>query len=232
MNYKKHLLIILLIAILFRLGPVMLHGMPVGYDAPFHERMAGSVLDSGFVTAEVGDAGTGGRPNNYPPLYHVLTAELSLLTGIGVHGIVMFLLPLFSALCVLSVFVFVRAVSGDKNALISALLVAVATPLIGAAYDSPENFVFFFLPVALLLMHKGHEKAGALVYVSAFMWNYFALLASAVPFLLAYWRRGKAIGTAIVGIIVMLCLGFLATGTTPLTAVSLSSAMEFVQYNL
>ncbi|MFH1225571.1 MAG: STT3 domain-containing protein [Candidatus Diapherotrites archaeon] len=230
MRYWKHLLLILALALLLRLAPVALHGMPQSHDAPFHIRMAGIVADSGQVPRI--DASLGSRPNNYPPLYHVLVAELSLLTGISVQGVVMLLLPVLSSLVVLSVFVFVRRAAGEKNALIAALLAAVATPLIVGAYDSPENAVFFFLPLVLLLMHMGKERAGTLLYASSFLWNYFALVVTAVPFLLAYGQNKKVLKTLAIAFALMIGFSLLTKGTEFLTNESLAAGTQFIASNL
>lgn len=230
MRCKKYLLLIIAIALLLRLAPVALYGMPISYDAPFHMRMSSIIADSGQVP-EI-DTSLGSRPNNYPPFYHVLLAELSLLTGLGIGTLAMFVLPFFSALVALSVFVFVRAVSGDRNAVIASFLVAVASPLIAAAYDSPENFVFFFLPLVLLMLHRRRERGAAFLYVSALFWNYFVVIMSAVPMLAAYGKRGGFVKAVGAGVLLFFAYDFFVGGASLLSNRSLESAMFFVSFNL
>lgn len=228
-GYKKHLAVIILISLLLRLGPVALWGMPISYDTPFHQRHAEFAWANGFLPAL--DPATG-AVNSYPPLYHLLLAVLGLIGGIDVSLLAMLLLPLAAAMVPLTVFLFVRRAGGERNAVIAALLTAVASPLIAASFDSPENFAFLLLPVVLLLAQKRRCTAAGLLYSSLLLWNYFVVLASAIPFLIAYRRRRRMLGSAILGAVLVVMFHCSTKGFWFLGSGTLDTGMRFVANNL
>ncbi len=230
MKYKKELGFILLIALLLRLGPVLLYGMPISYDAPFHIRNAQIIKGAGIIPLI--DYSLGSRPNNYPPLYHLLLAEISLLTGLGVELIAMILLPIISVLVVLSVFVLVRKVGDERKAIICSLLVAIASPLIAAAYDSPENIVFLLLPLVLLLYANKSFKLGSLLYASSILWNYFITIITLPPLIVVYWKEKNFLKYLGAGLGLIILFQLFTRGFAFLSNKSLATAMQFITINL
>lgn len=228
MRYAKHLAIILLIAFLFRLAPVLLYGMPVSYDAPFHINQATDIIDFEAVSKTYSDS----QANNYPPLYHVLLASFSLLSGQGVFTLASIMLPILSALLCLSAFVFVRRISTEKTAIIVAFLLAIATPLIAAAYDSPENMFFFMLPLLILLLMMKRNLLAALLFALTLLINYFAFLVTLIPFVLAQLRNRKFIASLITGIILVLLFHLITKGVAFFSFGNVLAGMDFVQFNL
>lgn len=230
MKYWKELVVVLLIALLLRLGPVALYGMQLSYDTPFHTRMASIIAESGVIPKL--DTSLGSRPNNYPPFYHILLAGVSILSGLDIEQITAILLPVFSTLVVLSVFVLVRKINNERNAIVAALLVAIASPLIAAAYDSPENIVFFFLPIVIWLLYTKRNRAAALLYSTSILWNYFIAIITALPLLVVFWREKNFIKYLIIGVCLILIFQLSTKGFSVLENKSLGSGMIFIAYNL
>lgn len=230
MKYKKELLLILLIALVFRLGPVMLYEMPLSYDAPFHIRNAQIIKGAGIIPLI--DYSLGSRPNNYPPFYHLLLAEISILSSLSIETLAAILLPIISCLVVLSVFVLVKRLSNERKALIASFLVAVASPLIAAAYDSPENIVFLFLPLVLLLYANKSFKFGSLLYASSILWNYFIALITLLPLILTYRKEKNFLLYLGVGLGSIILFQLFTRGPVFLSNKSLDAAMQFITINL
>jgi hypothetical protein len=188
MKLKKHFFLVLILALVLRFTPIILHEMPVSYDMPFHWRSAKTIIEKQFVPKI--DESLGGRPNIYPPLYSIQLSLTHFLTGLNLFFLSTIFLPLISSLIVLSVFILIKKTSNEKNALISSFLIAIASPLIFAAFDSPENIALFFLPAIMLLFYLKKNFTASIIYSSIMFWNYFVLLAS-LPALFLTLKRKK-----------------------------------------
>ena len=224
------LALILLSALSIRLAPVLLYGMPVSYDSPFHIKAAASITESGGIPEY--ELSAYQRPNNYPPFYHILLAELSLLSGIGIFTLSKFILPLFASLLCLSIFLFCSRIFGNKKALIASFFAAIMPFLVTNSYDSPENFVLFMLPIILLLLSAKKEYAAAFLYSTAIFWNYFIFLASLPAIILAYRKRTKFLASVFLFSLVFLFFNLYTRGLSFLENKSLEAGMAFVEYNL
>ncbi|MDO8627296.1 MAG: hypothetical protein Q7K42_02425 [Candidatus Diapherotrites archaeon] len=201
---KKILFIIFLLALVLRLGPVFLHNEILFYDSPYHMRIASIISEQGRIP-EI-DPTAGGRPYSYPPFYHLLLASISIYSGISLQFLAMYLLPFFSALTVLSMFLLVRKFSTDLHALISAFLVAVVPQLILVAYDSPENIVFFAFPLIILILLKKRSWLAGFFSATVFFWNILSGFFVFLPMLLVFRRekdflRSQIFFLAIVGVL-------------------------------
>jgi asparagine N-glycosylation enzyme membrane subunit Stt3 len=97
------LLLVLVAGAALRLYHPAVFDKPLKYDSYYHVRVAQEVLDTGALPAE-DPWPEGGRPHIYPPLYHLLVALASMLSGIGVFDITRFLLPAFASLTALPVY--------------------------------------------------------------------------------------------------------------------------------
>ena len=222
MKYARELLIILLVAALLRFGPLLLYGVPLSYDAPFHLARAREIVDTGFLN----------RAEHYPPFYRFLLAGFSTASGLPLELVGMWMLPVLSWLTVLSVFAFVRRVAGNRMGLLAALLIAVGSPLIAAAYDSPENAVFFILPACFLMYRAGHKWLPAVVLASAVLWNQLAALVVFVAFALAYWQKRGTLTRFLVSAAAMTSLYFVSVDWKLIVGQSLSGGVGFIAYNL
>ncbi len=222
MKYARELLIVLLVAAILRFGPLLLYGVPLSYDTPFHMARAQEIVDSGFLN----------RSEHYPPFYRLLMAELAQATGLGVPLLGMWLLPFFSVLTVLSVFVFVRRLMGSRMALLSALLVAAGSPLIAAAYDSPENIVFFLLPLMFLLYRQNHRWLAAGLAASFVLWNQLAALVIWVSLVAAHWKDLDFLKRLAAMVVAAGALYLATIEPQNLFNQSLTNGMDFIAYNL
>ncbi|MDO8537922.1 MAG: hypothetical protein Q7S21_03480 [archaeon] len=230
MKYKKELFLILIIALVLRLAPVIVYEMPISYDAPYHERIAMNTLETGGIPHI--DESLGGRTNIYPPMYSLTLAEFSLITGLSINVLGMIFLPIISALVALSVFVLVKRLRNEFFAIIAALLTAISTPLIAAAFDSPENIMLFALPLIILCIFLGKQKLGAIFYAIGFLWNYFFALINIIPIVVSYWKQKKFLISALIGIVIVGLLYVFMKGINAFSSQNPSIGIDLMLYNL
>lgn len=226
----KLLGIIIIVALLLRVLPVFLYGVPIGYDSPYHIRMAELISAENALPAE--DPALGGRAYNYPPLYHILIYGISSITGTGIETVVAVLLPLISVLVVLSIFVFVRRAAGTKNAIIAAALAAFVSTFVSAAFDSPENFVFFILPFSILLVIMKKPKLAGFSFAICILFNYLAFAVSVIPLYLAFIKERAVLKYATAFIAAFAALLVFVFGVEETLSKSISSGTDFVANNL
>ncbi|MFA4908004.1 MAG: hypothetical protein WC602_07045 [archaeon] len=229
MKYAKHLLVIILIALVLRMAPVALQQMPISYDAPFHFGHAQTIISSQQIPSI--EESVEPRPNSYPPLYHLLLAGTSLASGISPIWLAMLLLPIIASLLPLSAFLALRK-KNERGAMIAAFIAAVLAPLVITSYDSPANIAFFILPLPLLLIERGKRGIGGLIFGSLLLWNYMIFLVSIVPFVIAMRRDKRALAYAATGIIVSVLLMIILSNAFPWNIHSLKAGMEFTSFNL
>ncbi|MFH1751825.1 MAG: hypothetical protein ABH821_02705 [archaeon] len=210
------LILILLIAFMLRFTTVMVFEQPVSFDSPYHLIQAQGIIETGKVTST-------GLP--YPPLYHVLLSTVFFLTGLELKFIGSVMLPLISVLTVLSVFVFVKRIKNEKNALIAALLTALSGALIIAAYDSPENIILFLLPLIILFSDKISFK---LLIGFTLLWNYLAFGISFVTFIFFKLKQRKTLYLTIIIVLIAAGLLFYNNNLVSLENFNTSSSAEFV----
>lgn len=230
MNAAKALFLVFLVGLTLRLAPVAVHEMPLIYDAWFHANMANQTINEGKIPEFVDIEKT--KPNNYPPFYALTLARLHYYTGVDINALAGIVIPLISSLFVLSAFVFANKLFGEKKAILVAFLGAVFVPLVMAAYDSPENVMFFMLPVILFLFLIKREKIAAFLYAFGFFWNYFFMLVTVLPFLLAFRKNREAIKHFFLWSMVFFGIQLLLKGTGFLRTQSLKTGMEFLFLNI
>ncbi len=225
-NAKKFLILILLIGLMLRFAPVYLFDTQISYDAPYHQRIAEKVFETKSIPKI--DESLGGRANIYPPLYSVFQNIIHYTTGFNFFFLGMILLPFISLLTVLTVFVFVRKYSGERKALIAAFLTAVSSSLIAYAFDSPENFVFFFLPIIILFFNEKKSKLGALIYSAGLMWNYLIIIASFVPLIFYLRKKIKELVYVVSGLILVVIYYFVFHGESFFYSHDINLAIDFI----
>lgn len=230
MKYKKEIILILIIALVLRLTPVMIYGMPISYDAPYHERIAINTLELQSIPHI--DQSLGGRINIYPPMYSLFLAELSLLTGLSVNVLGMVLLPIISSLIALSIFVLVKRLRNEFFAIIAALLTAIATPLIAAAFDSPENIMLFAMPIIVLFVFLKKEKLGAAFYSLGLLWNYFFVLINIIPAIIAFRNKRKFLFNSLIGFILIGLFYFFTKGFNAFSSQNATIGIDLILFNL
>ena len=222
----KYLVLILLIGLTLRFAPVMLFDTQMSYDAPYHQRIAEKVFESKEIPLI--DESLGGRANIYPPLYSVFQNIMHYTTGFDFFFLGMILLPVISTLTILTVFVFVRKYSGERKALLAAFLTAISSSLIAYAFDSPENFVFFFLPAVILLFNENKGKLGAVIYASGLLWNYLIIIASVIPLVFYLRKKIKELIYVFCGLTLVILYYFLFHGKSFFYNHDVNLAIDFV----
>ncbi len=225
-KYTKLLILILLIGLVLRLAPVYLYDTQISYDGPYHQRIAEKIFETKNIPKT--DDTLGGRENIYPPLYSIFQNILHYTTGFEFFFLGMILLPIISLLTILTVYVFVRKYSGEKKALLAAFLTAVSSSLIAYAFDSPENFVFFFLPAIIFLFNENKNKSGALIYASGLLWNYLIIIASVIPLVFYLRKKTKEMAYVIAGLALVVLYYLLFHGTTIFSNQDINLAIDFV----
>ncbi|MFH1895702.1 MAG: hypothetical protein ABIJ74_03980 [archaeon] len=225
-DWKKFLVLILLIGLVLRFAPVMSFGTQISYDAPYHQRIAEKVFETKSIPAM--DDTLGGRANIYPPLYSVFQNIIHYFTGFEFFFLGMILLPFISLLTILTVFVFVRKYSGEKKALLAAFLTAVSSSLIAYAFDSPENFVFFFLPAIIFFFNEKKSKLAAIIYSSGLLWNYLIILGSFIPLAFFLRKKTKALIYTIIGLLLVIIYYLVFHGKSFLYNHDINLAINFV----
>jgi hypothetical protein len=222
----KFLVLILLIGLVLRFAPVFLYGTQMSYDAPYHQRIAEKVFELKEIPKV--DETLGGRENIYPPLYSVFQNVIHYFTGFNFFFLGMILLPLISTFTVLTVYVFVKRIAGERKALIAAFLVSISSSLIAYAYDSPENFVFFFLPAIIFFFNEKKSKTASLIYCSGLLWNYLIIIASFIPLILYLRKKTKELSYVIIGLILVIIYYLLFHGKTVFYNQDINLAIDFV----
>lgn len=230
MDTKKAILLIVVVSFLFRFAPLAVHEMPLSYDAWFHVRSSQKIIESGSIP-EFEDS-LSLKANNYPPFYHLFIARAHFFLGLPEALLGAVALPFFSSLIALSVFVLVRRAFGDKKALIASFFGAVFVPLIVSAYDSPENVLFFLLPVVLFLFLIKKQTIATYLYVSGFFWNYFFMLVSIPAFLIAFWKDKKTVQHFFAGLFLFGLINLLLKGPSFFQTQSLKTGMDFIFGNI
>jgi len=226
---KKILVLIFLIALLLRFTPIILFQSPVLYDYAYHERMANKIIS--LQDIPLIDESLNGRPYSYAPFYHLLLAFLSIVSGLSVKNILMFLLPFIASLFCLSLYVFLRKITTEFNALLGAFFAAIAPPLISASFDSPENIVFFSLPLILFLIFEKKNFFAAIFFSLNLFWNYFAFILSLPAFFLGFFKEKNLIKKTIICLAVSLIL-FIFLVNFSFSMQSVQSGTNFVANNL
>lgn len=181
------LFVIFLAGFFIRVYPAAVNDRPLGHDTSYHARVAELVKEKGTITEEPWLEG--GRPYIYPPGYHILLASLSVLSGLPVLTVIRFVLPLFSALLILSVFFIVRKFRNSKTALLSAFLIA-ASPFLLSAYDSPEIIALFLVSLSLFFfLREKYLHTGIFLGISVLFSAFTVFLAFPLALLLAWERK-------------------------------------------
>lgn len=179
--------LIFLAGLFIRVYPAAVSDMPLGHDTSYHARVAELVKEKGIIAEEPWLEG--GRPYVYPPGYHILLAAVSILSGLPTLSVIRFILPLFSALLILSVFLITREFRGDKTALLSAFLIA-ASPFLLSAYDSPEIIALFLASLsAFFFLKEKYLHTGLLLGISVLFSAFTVFLAFPLALLLVWERK-------------------------------------------
>jgi 4-amino-4-deoxy-L-arabinose transferase-like glycosyltransferase len=128
--------------------------LPLSWDVWYHLRISRQFAAGHFLW-DAGSFGPEGRPHNYPPLFHVMTAFFYVVTRINLEVLARFLPPFIFAAVIYTFYLLVKEIFTEKIAVISCLFASV-TPIIldrGVSY-TPEVLSLVFFNVGLLYFWK------------------------------------------------------------------------------
>jgi len=165
------LLILVIASFAIKLYPPLTNNFLVNFDSLYHARIGQIVADTSWVPSF--DYATGGRPQLYPPLYHLLLGYSSIVSGIPVIELIKYVLPFISALLVLPAFYLIRKFRDDETALLGAAFMAFNPIIAAQSYDSPQLFGLLLFPIIVRFFIKGdYLICGGLLALST-LFNYF-----------------------------------------------------------
>jgi len=151
---KLYYIIPPLIVFIICLWTTLKYKWPLGWDVFYHIHLAKVYMSRGFTFFDPLYNAPKGNLINYPPLFHILLAFLSLVSGIGPFDIVRFMQPFIAALIILSVTI-VGSRFYDRFVGLSAgmLLISafIATRII---LPLPENIALILLPFSIYFYYK------------------------------------------------------------------------------
>ncbi|VVB55594.1 Dolichyl-phosphate-mannose-protein mannosyltransferase [uncultured archaeon] len=160
------IIIIFIFVILVRLIPYSTNSIPLGYDPGYYKYAMDTYLNA-----------LPGIPEAALPLwmkqmheqgFFVLFDELHLFTGIDSMKALIYLLPFFSALLILPIFILTRKIFDDKAALIACALYAVSyTQFTAFTFMYLRNILgIFFLLLALYALEKKNYVFIAIMFAA------------------------------------------------------------------
>src|SRR5437667_8346474 len=156
---KKLTLMILTSIIIFNsfivFIPHIFYPYPLHVDEWFHISVAKEILkDQSFPTS---DPFTGGMwSGTLEKAWHFLLADFILIANPQITDFRFFII-LFSSLAIVSTFIFVKQISNQNQALVSALLVGLIPSNVstgGLSFLIPMNLGLIFIPLALTVAFK------------------------------------------------------------------------------
>jgi hypothetical protein len=103
-----------------------------------------------------------GHVDNYYPLVHNLGAIISNVTGLAQGGVLYVLLPVFSVIFVLNVYLLATAIASQRGQVL--LIVAFASPLIFSYYHVHIHPFVISMYMVLLLLYFFHQRGKLLAH--------------------------------------------------------------------
>jgi 4-amino-4-deoxy-L-arabinose transferase-like glycosyltransferase len=134
------------------------HDLPLSWDVWYHLRISRQ-FSQGEFRWDSGSFGPEGRAHTYPPLFHSMTAVLHTLTHIELETLARIIPPFIYAFAILSFYILVKGIFGERTALLSCFFAAVSPLLLdrGLSY-TPEALSFIFFNLGLYAFWKGKWK--------------------------------------------------------------------------
>ncbi len=223
MDVKYILIGLILLSLAVKIHPAISNDFPVNFDSIYHTRIGQTVADTGGIPAW--DYVAGGRPHLYPPLYHLILGYSSTLSGIAIIDLIKFILPLVSALLVLTTFFLVSKFRDDKIAIWAAAIMAFNPIVTSQSYDSPHLFGLLILPVLAYYFLKRNYFAGGGLFALCILFNYgisMMIAAVIILFSIVQYLKGNKEPALYAFLIMILGVGLVS----PLLLVSASRMGE------
>lgn len=127
---------------------------PLGWDIFYHIHLAQIYMSKGFTFFDPLYNVPGGRLINYPPLFHLLLAFFSLISGWSPFEIARIMQPFFAAFIVLSVTIIGARFYNRLAGVFAGILLISAFIATRIILPLPENMALIFLPVSIYFYYK------------------------------------------------------------------------------
>ncbi|MFX1518802.1 MAG: hypothetical protein ACFFCD_02610 [Promethearchaeota archaeon] len=158
---SKWMLLILLLSIIFRIGPMLFSELPLGDDPTFHVLVAKLIVDNKEipVTFEPYEP----IPINYPLGSHIILASFSTISEIAVHTVFKYLILLFGVLSVSAVYVLGELVFKKKMIALCCMFSYGLLPFLGGlgyyGWGGLPNEIamFFLLGIVIIFLRETNE---------------------------------------------------------------------------
>lgn len=130
----------------------LLQKFPIGYDSYYHMRIANEVSNGSLIQYDYRSAAPHGRPHLYPPAFHILSADLLLLSELDIINIFRILPMAFLILSSLSFWIFVKNMYNEKIASYATVLFLLSpTYVVRGLTPTPESLGIALIPLILFL---------------------------------------------------------------------------------
>jgi hypothetical protein len=186
--YGRWLFIVVGLVLVTRLAPTFWQLLPPGWDPSFHLLLAKKMILAGGMIFDWQPFEL--SKLNYPVGSHVLLAELNLLTGVPLHTIFKFLIPIFGAITTAQIFFLTARISGPRElALYSCMaygLLAVWGSIDYYRWGGLPNLIAmsFFLECLIILTEKEvtfRESAlFGLLFVAIFFTHHHVMITAGI----------------------------------------------------
>ncbi len=132
---------------------------PLSWDIFYHIHLARIYMDEGFTFSDpICNAPTGDLIN-YPPLFHLILASLSLISKSDLFKVSRFIQPFLASLIIFSVTFTASGLYDRLTGLCAGLLIIsgfIATRII---LPLPENLALIFLPISICFYYESIKKS-------------------------------------------------------------------------
>jgi hypothetical protein len=126
------------------------HDLPLSWDVWYHLRISRQFSQGEFFY-DAGSFGPEGRPHGYPPVFHVVTAGIYLLTPIDFVTIARVMPPVIFVGVIYTLYLLTNEIFNEKIAVITCVFAAVSPLLLDRAVSyTPEALSFIFINMGLL----------------------------------------------------------------------------------
>ena len=160
-------ILVILLSVIFRVGPMLFSELPLGDDPTFHVLVAKLIVDHKEIpiTLEPYEP----IPINYPLGSHIILASFSIISEIAVHTVFKYLMLLFGVLSVCAVYVLGEKVFQKKKIALFCMFSYGLLPFLGGlgyyGWGGLPNEVamFFLLGVVIIFLRETNDlKKGVL----------------------------------------------------------------------
>jgi len=149
--------LILIMALLLIAIPVLKYRIPFSWDVWFHIRM-GESFTHGFVWWDWGSFGPTGRPNLYPPAFHILLALISKIGGWSTQSVARYLPMLLYPLTAFLIYWFSKLLFDRKVGIFSSIMyIFIPVAVDRGVISSPQALAIILMLLSMIFLIKSEE---------------------------------------------------------------------------